>query len=230
MRNIEAGVRADGLGCLAGGFLGTPGMSASPSLVSVEKTTGATSRVIAWSIAFWLVLLSCLPKFAGLIVNMPRPVMAAALFFNGALMLVAGMQIIASRPDHASGHAGNRIFDPGGNYCGDLSRVLQVASKLDTTVHRFDHFDGGDCFRAAQRPVLAGYVALSSIASWDRFDACYGRDRSTCSSRSRPRNGRFLRRTRRECAPSWIRPSNMSRPMPMGRWKSKWGAIRSTSW
>jgi xanthine permease XanP len=66
--------------------------------VSVEKTTGATSRVIAWSIAFWLVLLSCLPKFAGLIVNMPRPVMAAALFFNGALMLVAGMQIIASRP------------------------------------------------------------------------------------------------------------------------------------
>ncbi len=98
MKNIEAGVRADGLGCLAGGFLGTPGMSASPSLVSVEKTTGATSRVIAWSIAFWLILLSCLPKFAGLIVNMPRPVMAAALFFNGALMLVAGMQIIASRP------------------------------------------------------------------------------------------------------------------------------------
>src|SRR3984885_10114474 len=97
MRNIEAGVRADGLGCLAGGLLGTPGMSASPSLVSVEKTTGATSRVIAWSIACWLVLLSCLPKFAGLIVNMPRPVMAAALFFNGALMLVAGMQIIASR-------------------------------------------------------------------------------------------------------------------------------------
>jgi xanthine permease XanP len=98
MRNIAAGIRADGLGCLAGGLLATPGMSASPSLVSVEKTTGATSRVIAWSIAFWLILLSCLPKFAGLIVNMPRPVMAAALFFNGALMLVAGIQIVASRP------------------------------------------------------------------------------------------------------------------------------------
>jgi xanthine permease XanP len=98
MQNIEAGVRADGLGCLAGGLLGVPGMSGSPSLVSIEKTTGATSRVIAWSIALWLILLSCLPKFAGLIVNMPRPVMAAALFFNGALMLVAGIQIIASRP------------------------------------------------------------------------------------------------------------------------------------
>jgi xanthine permease XanP len=73
-------------------------MSAAPSLVSIEKTTGATSRFIAWSIGFWLILLSCLPKFAGLIVNMPRPVMAAALFFNGALMLVAGIQIVASRP------------------------------------------------------------------------------------------------------------------------------------
>jgi len=98
MRNIAAGIRADGIGCLVGGLLGVPGMSASPSLVSIEKTTGATSRIIAWSIAFWLVVLSCLPRFAGLIVNMPHPVMAAALFFNGSLMLVAGVQIIASRP------------------------------------------------------------------------------------------------------------------------------------
>jgi len=98
MQNIAAGIRADGLGCLVGGLLGTPGMSAAVSLVSLQKTTGATSRVIAWSIAFWLVLLSCLPKFAGLIVNMPRPVMAAALFFTGSLMLAAGIQIVASRP------------------------------------------------------------------------------------------------------------------------------------
>jgi NCS2 family nucleobase:cation symporter-2 len=98
MKNIRAGVMADGVGCAIGGALGTPGMSASPSLVGIEKTTGATSRVIAWSIAGWLVVLSCLPKFSSLIVNMPRPVMAAALFFNGALMLVAGIQIVASCP------------------------------------------------------------------------------------------------------------------------------------
>src|SRR5215469_9977356 len=97
-RNIAAAIRADGLGCLVGGALGVPGLSAAPTLVSVEMTTGATSRVIAWSVALWFILLSCLPKFAGLIVNMPRPVMAAALFFNGALMLVAGIQIVASRP------------------------------------------------------------------------------------------------------------------------------------
>jgi len=98
IKSISAGVIADGIGCAVGGALGTPGMSASPSLVGIEKITGVTSRVIAWSIAGWLLVLSCLPKFASLIVNMPRPVMAAALFFNGALMFVAGIQIVVSRP------------------------------------------------------------------------------------------------------------------------------------
>lgn len=98
IKSISAGVIADGIGCAIGGALGTPGMSASPSLVGVEKITGVTSRAIAWSVAGWLLVLSCLPKFASLIVNMPRPVMAAALFFNGALMFVAGIQIVVSRP------------------------------------------------------------------------------------------------------------------------------------
>jgi xanthine permease XanP len=98
MKSISGGVIADGIGCAVGGALGTPGMSASPSLVGIEKITGVTSRVIAWSIAGWLIVLSCFPQFATLIVNMPRPVMAAALFFNGALMFVAGIQIVVSRP------------------------------------------------------------------------------------------------------------------------------------
>lgn len=98
VKSISGGVVADGIGCAVGGALGTPGMSASPSLVGIEKITGVTSRVVAWSIAGWLVALSCLPQFTNLIVNMPRPVMAAALFFNGALMFVAGIQIAVSRP------------------------------------------------------------------------------------------------------------------------------------
>jgi xanthine permease XanP len=67
-------------------------------LQSLRLGPVGSGYLCAWSIAFWLILLSCLPKFAGLIVNMPRPVMAAALFFNCALMLVAGIQIVASRP------------------------------------------------------------------------------------------------------------------------------------
>jgi NCS2 family nucleobase:cation symporter-2 len=98
MESISGGVIADGIGCAVGGALAAPGMSASPSLVGIEKLTGVTSRIVAWPIAGWLVALSCLPKFASLIVNMPRPVMAAALFFNGSLMFVAGIQLVVSRP------------------------------------------------------------------------------------------------------------------------------------
>lgn len=98
MKSISGGVFADGLGCAIGGLFSAPGLSASPSLVGVEKATGATSRRIAWSIALWLLVLACLPKVASLIVHMPKPVMAGALFFNGAFMFVGGMQVALSRP------------------------------------------------------------------------------------------------------------------------------------
>lgn len=98
MKSIASGVTADGIGCAIGGLFSAPGLSASPSLVGIQKATGATSRRIAWSIALWLVVLACLPAVASLIVHMPKPVMAGALFFNGAFMFVGGMQVALSRP------------------------------------------------------------------------------------------------------------------------------------
>jgi len=98
LRNVEAGVLADGLGSALCGALGGMGASVSPSLVGIQKSTGATSRVLAGSVAAWMVLLAALPKVSALVVGMPRPVMGAALFFNGALMLVAGIQVAVSRP------------------------------------------------------------------------------------------------------------------------------------
>lgn len=98
MKSIAAGVTADGVGCAIGGLLCAPGLSASPSLVGIQKATGVTSRRVAWSIALWLVVLACLPQVASFIVHMPKPVMAGALFFNGAFMFVGGMQVALSRP------------------------------------------------------------------------------------------------------------------------------------
>ena len=98
LRNVEAGVLADGLGSAVCGALGGMGASVSPSLVGIQKSTGATSRILAGSVAAWMVLLACLPKVSALVVGMPRPVMGAALFFSGALMLVAGVQVAVSRP------------------------------------------------------------------------------------------------------------------------------------
>jgi xanthine permease XanP len=98
MKSISGGVTADGIGCAIGGLFSAPGLSASPSLVGIQKATGVTSRWVAWSIALWLVVLACLPKLASLIVHMPKPVMAGALFFNGTFMFVGGIQVALSRP------------------------------------------------------------------------------------------------------------------------------------
>ena len=98
MKSIAGGVTADGIGCAIGGLFSAPGLSASPSLVGIQKATGVTSRRVAWSIALWLVVLACLPKLASLIVHMPKPVMAGALFFNGTFMFVGGIQVALSRP------------------------------------------------------------------------------------------------------------------------------------
>lgn len=95
---VQAGVLTDGLGILSCGLLGTVPGAASPSLVGVQKATGVTSRIIGWYIAGMAILLACLPSLTTLLVHMPKPVMGAALFFNGAMMFVAGIQVATSRP------------------------------------------------------------------------------------------------------------------------------------
>jgi xanthine permease XanP len=94
----QAGVLADGLGCTVCGLLGTASSAASPSLVGLQKATGVTSRVIAWYVAGLALVLACLPMPLMFLVQMPKPVMGAALFFNGAMMFVAGLQVALSRP------------------------------------------------------------------------------------------------------------------------------------
>jgi xanthine permease XanP len=96
--SIRSGVLSDGIACFAGGCVATPGISAAPSLVGLQKVTGATSRYIAYAIAGWLVLLSCVPKVGAALLALPLPIIGAALVFNGSSMLVGGIQIVMSRP------------------------------------------------------------------------------------------------------------------------------------
>jgi Xanthine/uracil permeases len=100
----QGGVLADGLGCAVCGLMGTAASAASPSLVGLQKATGVTSRVIAWYVAGLCVVLACLPMPLMVLVQMPKPVMGAALFFNGAMMFVAGLQVALSRPLTLRGH------------------------------------------------------------------------------------------------------------------------------
>lgn len=96
-QNIRKDVLADGVGCALGGFLGVPGFSVGPSLIGVSQATGATSRVIAYALAFWLVLFAFLPKFLYLFLSIPLSVMGAALLFTASFMVAGGIDLISSR-------------------------------------------------------------------------------------------------------------------------------------
>jgi hypothetical protein len=128
----------------------TPGLSASPSLAGIQKVRGATSQYIAYAIAGWFVLLACVPKVGAVLLALPLPIIGAALVFNGASMLVGGIQIVMSRP-----RTMRNTFIIGISllFCPEqarVSRVLRSAALMVPCLHRFDSVDRSGGLRAAQ--------------------------------------------------------------------------------
>jgi len=97
MISVSKGIRANAIGNIASGFLGSLGVSLSSSNIGLTIATGATSRYIAFATGSILILLAFLPKLAAIFVIMPTPVMGASLVFVACFMILAGMQIIMSR-------------------------------------------------------------------------------------------------------------------------------------
>jgi xanthine permease XanP len=103
MANIRKGILADGLGCAISGLIGSTGMNIGPSLVSVSSLIGATSRVIAYATAFFLIVFALLPPLAAAVLVPPPEVAGAILVFTGSVMITSGMQVMLSRPPDRRG-------------------------------------------------------------------------------------------------------------------------------
>jgi xanthine permease XanP len=97
MRSISRGILACAFGNLLSGLTGGLGQSVSSSNVGLSIATGATSRIIAYSIGTLLILAAFFPRLASVFVIMPTPVMGASLIFAASFMILAGIQIITSR-------------------------------------------------------------------------------------------------------------------------------------
>jgi len=97
MQRISPGVLVDGIGGILPGIIGGYGQSTSSSNVGLSAATGATSRVIAYAAGGIIIVLAFLPRLSELFIIMPAPVMGATLIFAISFMIIAGLQIIASR-------------------------------------------------------------------------------------------------------------------------------------
>ncbi|SBO44943.1 uracil-xanthine permease family protein [Cyanobium sp. NIES-981] len=194
-RSLRGGVLADGLGCALGGLFATPGLSVSPTLAGIQRATGATSRAIVWSLAVWFLLLACLPKLATLIVHMPKPVMAAALFFNGSFMLVGGMEIAFRRPV-----AIRETFTIG------IALILAMGSVIYPGFFK--------ALPAWTQPITASPIAIATIAAVGlNLLFLLGRRRSSqldLSLEDQPATNRQLNRFVRDRAKVWKLPARES--------------------
>lgn len=88
-------VRADGIGTILAGLIGTIGLNPAPSAVALTASTGLASRRIAWAVAAISAAIALLPALAMAIVLMPRPVVAGMMLFTGCLVLANGLQMLA---------------------------------------------------------------------------------------------------------------------------------------
>jgi NCS2 family nucleobase:cation symporter-2 len=117
--NIRKGVLADGLANVAGGLLGTAGMSIGPSIVGISSATGATSRFISYAAAGYLVILGFSPKLAGIFLLIPPEVAGSILMFSASFLITGGLQLILSRP-----------IDSRATYVIGISTLLALSENL----------------------------------------------------------------------------------------------------
>ena len=97
LANIKKGVLGDAVGAISAGLLGCLGTCVAPSLVGVSSATGATSRIIAFAAALFLLVFAFLPKIAAAVAVLPPEIAGAILIFTSSFMIASGIEIVASR-------------------------------------------------------------------------------------------------------------------------------------
>ncbi|MFC4352211.1 uracil-xanthine permease family protein [Fodinicurvata halophila] len=97
MGSIERGVRADGLGTLLAGALGTVGMNTFSSSIGLSQATGIIQRRVGFAIGGLFIALAFSPFVVMLTIGMPEPLTGAILIFSSAFILANGLSIIVAR-------------------------------------------------------------------------------------------------------------------------------------
>ncbi len=98
MKNIGKGLFAEAIGIFSAGLLGGTATDTSSSNIGLSAATGATSRIIGICAGIIYILLAFLPKLTAFVSIMPSPVMGAILIFVTSFVIIAGFQIILTRP------------------------------------------------------------------------------------------------------------------------------------
>lgn len=95
-RLIQGSMYANGVGILLSGLAGTPPTTSYSSLtVSLINLSGVAARSVGYAVGGLLVVLAFFPKFTGLLLTIPSPVMASFLVIALAMLFIEGIQTLA---------------------------------------------------------------------------------------------------------------------------------------
>ena len=94
-RLLQNSLYSNGVSVLLSGLAGTPPASPYSSFtVSAVNMTGVAARNVGYVIAVMLVVLALLPKFTGVLLTIPSPVMGAFLLIAVGIFFLEGVQTI----------------------------------------------------------------------------------------------------------------------------------------
>ena len=94
-RLLQNSLYSNGVSVLLSGLAGTPPASPYSSFtVSAVNMTGVATRNVGYVIAVMLVVLALLPKFTGVLLTIPSPVMGAFLLIAVGIFFLEGVQTI----------------------------------------------------------------------------------------------------------------------------------------
>ncbi len=98
MKNIGKGLLAESIGIMSAGLLGGMATDTSSSNIGLSAATGATSRRIGTCAGIIFICFAFMPKLTAAVSVMPVAVMGAILIFVTSFVIIAGLQIILTRP------------------------------------------------------------------------------------------------------------------------------------
>lgn len=97
MHVIRGGLAANGLATMLSGLLGAPAIGTTSGSVGASAAAGVTSRIVGHATGALFIVIAFLPPVHNVLIDLPRPVMGAALLFSSCFINVSAMQVMTSR-------------------------------------------------------------------------------------------------------------------------------------
>lgn len=132
MPSIAGGIRANGLGDLCLGLLGSFPTATCSANIALAYATRSTARVIGLATAALLALAAFLPQLTLAITLVPEPVLGAVGLYAAAFLIVSGMELAMSRAIDS-----RTVFAIGLSLCAGLAvlQMPQLAQYVPPSVH-----------------------------------------------------------------------------------------------